>query len=329
MNLQDAQAYSPPAWLLDGQGGARPLDREALARWQPADGQVWIDLDEDSERDWTWLETKSGLAVEHREPFVRERAWPSVRVPGPGQLFLLMRVPNPDAPYGAFALLRLWIEPKRAITMCTRAFTPKQGVNDRLETGRGPAHVGALLLLVVEFMTAQLHDRVLELQAAIIDLEHVIERAQLAPEDQLHQLRLQAITLQRYANPQRALLRHLRSLDLAWLLQDYDDSWRAIVKNFGEGSRELDALVEHARDLQQSLAGRSSEQLNRRVYVLTVVSTILLPLTLITGLLGTNISTVDGNILGARHPLWFVALCVGLVLLGWGIYWGIRRRWSL
>lgn len=42
--------YSPPAWLLDGHGGAHPLDSKALARWKSADGPVWIDLD-DSEQD--------------------------------------------------------------------------------------------------------------------------------------------------------------------------------------------------------------------------------------------------------------------------------------
>ncbi|HLU66325.1 MAG TPA: hypothetical protein VKZ63_08605 [Kofleriaceae bacterium] len=27
-----------PAWLLDGRGGGRLLDSEALARWRPEDG---------------------------------------------------------------------------------------------------------------------------------------------------------------------------------------------------------------------------------------------------------------------------------------------------
>ena len=69
--------------------------------------------------------------------------------------------------------------------------------------------------------------------------------------------------------------------------------------------------------------------MNRRVYVLTIVSTILLPLTLIVSLLGGNVSTVDGNILGMRHPAWFIGLCIGLVLLAWGIYQIFRRRWPM
>jgi tellurite resistance protein TehA-like permease len=35
---------------------------------------------------------------------------------------------------------------------------------------------------------------------------------------------------------------------------------------------------------------------------------------------------VQGNILGAAHPLWFIGVCAGLVVLGWAIYALFRRR---
>ncbi|PZN27621.1 MAG: hypothetical protein DIU71_17180 [Proteobacteria bacterium] len=49
---------------------------------------------------------------------------------------------------------------------------------------------------------------------------------------------------------------------------------------------------------------------------------------LIAGLFGGNISTLAGNVLGMRHPLWFVGLCLLLALLGWGLYLFFRRWWS-
>ncbi|MGH7573666.1 MAG: CorA family divalent cation transporter [Longimicrobiales bacterium] len=56
------------------------------------------------------------------------------------------------------------------------------------------------------------------------------------------------------------------------------------------------------------------------MYILTFVSTIVLPLSLIASLFGGNVGNAGRNVLGMRHPLWFIGLCVALVLLGWGIY---------
>lgn len=69
--------------------------------------------------------------------------------------------------------------------------------------------------------------------------------------------------------------------------------------------------------------------MNRRIYTLTLVSTLVLPLSLVTSLLGVNISTVDANILSTRDLLWFVGLCFGLVILGLGIFTAFRRWWLL
>lgn len=91
----------------------------------------------------------------------------------------------------------------------------------------------------------------------------------------------------------------------------------------GGWCQEIDWLVDRVDALQNAIASRTSEQMNRRIY--TLISTIVLPLSLLAGVVGANLSIISGSILGASHPIWFVAFCLGLVLIGWGVFAFFRR----
>jgi zinc transporter len=58
---------------------------------------------------------------------------------------------------------------------------------------------------------------------------------------------------------------------------------------------DLDAARERAAVVQDELNTRISDQMNRTMYVLTVVATVLLPPSLITGLLGINVGGIPGS----------------------------------
>ena len=53
--------------------------------------------------------------------------------------------------------------------------------------------------------------------------------------------------------------------------------------------QDLDLLYERGRSLQEEIASRLGEATNRNLYVLSIVTTIFLPMTLITGLFGINV----------------------------------------
>jgi zinc transporter len=73
---------------------------------------------------------------------------------------------------------------------------------------------------------------------------------------------------------------------------------------------ELDTARERAAITQEELNARIAEQMNTRMYALSVTAAIFLPLGLLTGLLGINV----GGIPGSEHPAGFAAVC-GLLLL--------------
>ena len=87
---------------------------------------------------------------------------------------------------------------------------------------------------------------------------------------------------------------------------------------------DLDAMRERAGILRDEAMSHLSERLNRNMYVLSIVATIMLPLSLLAGLLGINV----GGIPGARWPWSFAVVCVLMGALGIVEYWLFRRlRW--
>ena len=74
-----------------------------------------------------------------------------------------------------------------------------------------------------------------------------------------------------------------------------------------------DAGRERAAVIQEELVSRLSEQMDKRMYVLSMVAAIFLPLGFFTGLLGINV----GGIPGAEYKAGFAIFClllVGLVI---------------
>ena len=85
------------------------------------------------------------------------------------------------------------------------------------------------------------------------------------------------------------------------------------------------ALVERVRLLQEELTALLNEQTNRTLFILTVVTVLALPLTIIPGLFGMNVGGIPFS--ERRGGFWIVALIVvSIVGLGAALAWTRRER---
>ncbi|PLX67735.1 MAG: hypothetical protein C0607_21190 [Azoarcus sp.] len=97
-----------------------------------------------------------------------------------------------------------------------------------------------------------------------------------------------------------------------WLHERHKAQLREISDRTMRYVEDLDAIRERAAVIQDELANRVAESMNRNMYMLAIVATIMLPLGFITGLLGVN---VDG-LPGAQDTPWaFAALSAFLLVL--------------
>ena len=74
---------------------------------------------------------------------------------------------------------------------------------------------------------------------------------------------------------------------------------------------ELDTIRDKVSLIQEELANSLSDQVNKKMYILSIISAIFLPLTFLTGLLGINI----GGIPGAQNDNAFYIFSIILVMV--------------
>ena len=87
---------------------------------------------------------------------------------------------------------------------------------------------------------------------------------------------------------------------------------------------DLDAIRERAAVTQEELQSRLAEQQNIRMYVLSIVAAIFLPLGFLTGLLGINV----GGIPGSDNPSAFVIFVLILAsLLALQVLYFRKKKW--
>ena len=137
-------------------------------------------------------------------------------------------------------------------------------------------------------------------------------------------LRRKAARIRRFLNPQReALDRRCRNAD-PWLardqVQDVQQSLDSLVRHL----EDLDLVRERAVLIQEELQNRIAEGQNSRIYVLSIVTAIFLPLTFITGLFGMNVAGLPG--LEDPNSFLYVSLLSGLLAGGLAL-WLRFKKW--
>lgn len=313
------------ALLVDGEGHGRMIGWDEVESWNPDQGFLWLHLDCKEERVVRWLEERSGIESVVRYALAADETRPRGVVSREGLLVILRTVNlNPGADPEDMVSLRVWLDAGRAITVRQRRVFALQDLRDQFLAGEGPIGPGWFLVELCDLIAARVSDVLEELEDEVDSVEEQIltgESRELR--SHIGALRRQAIALHRHLAPQRDALSRLPGERVPWL----DDLHRQHLREaadrvirFVEG---LDASRDRAAVTQEELQTRISDQMNRTMYLLSVVAAIFLPLGLLTGLLGINV----GGIPGSQSPWGFAVVCglLGLTAAFLVIYFRLRR----
>ena len=317
------------AYVLDGKGGARAVTAGEISDHDPAGGFLWVHMDGASDAGRAWVLNESRMPGLIAESLVEVETRPRCVVVGEGMQLNLRGVNlNPGADLEDMVAIRLWVDSHRAISVRRRHLMAIEDLRESLHGGHGPAGPGELVAAVAANLVRRMTPVIEELDDALDALEEeVVHTSGYDIRTRLATLRHQAIALRRYLAPQRDALARTQAEPLPWMdvrprarLRETADRVTRIVED-------LDAVRERAAVIQDEVANRIAEDMNRKMYVLTIVATILLPLSFFTGLLGVN---VDG-MPGAKDLPWaFWALCAALAAFAGAEVWLLRKlRWKL
>ncbi|MPZ09765.1 MAG: zinc transporter ZntB [Kiloniellaceae bacterium] len=312
--------------LLDGAGGAR---RESAGRDDlDTDQLIWAHLQRDSASAARWLAHERGVPPLVRQALTAEETRPRC-TPLEGGLLLILRGVNlnPEADPEDMVSIRIWTDGKRILTVWLRRLLAVGDIDAMLAEGRGPKTVGEFLTLLSERLVGRMEPVIAEIDDRIDALEdEVLEHYDPALRGRLAAVRRQAIVLRRYFAPQReALLRLATDSEAApWLEPRDRHLLREVADRITRYVEDLDAGRERAGVVHDQLANHLSDELNRGMYILSVIAAVFLPLGFLTGLLGINVAGLPG----AETPWAFAAVCAILAVLAGLELWLLRRlKW--
>lgn len=313
--------------VLDGRGGARPIGWAEGREWRPAaPGEVlWLHLCRNDPALPGWLDSL-GVPEPTAELLVGAATRPRAFREGNALVATLRGINfNPGAEPEDMVAMHLWSDGARLLTLRRLPLKSPREVLTVVDAGAGPGDAGSLITALLESMIAQMGRSIVDMNDEIDCMEEVdpdIGTAALL--DKIAMIRRNCLALKRHMAPQHDALEAVAHDAPGWF-EDHDR--REIRESIDRLRRYLDDIdisKESALVLQDDIRARAVARSGRTNFLLTVLASVFLPLTFLTGLLGINV----GGIPGAEDPraFWIVCLiCAGVFAVQMVLFW--RWKW--
>lgn len=314
------------AFILDGQGGGQAMDFDGVRAWTPENGTLWVHLNYTCEDVQDWLYNGSGVDPVIIEALTAGETRPRSLTHKGGMLVILRGVNlSPETTPDDMISIRIWIDAHRIVTLRNRHVLAVDELRQEIIEGYGPVNSGSFLVALSEHLVCRMGDVVVDLEDLVDALEdEVLTEQNYELRKKIAKIRRSAIGLRRYMAPQRDVMARLYSEVVEW----FSEMDRMRLRETGDRTtryvEDLDALRERATVTQEELDNRLAEQMNKTMYVLSIVAGIFLPLSLLTGIFGINV----GGMPGVDSPWAFRIFCVVLAVVAALQVWLFKRmKW--
>lgn len=323
-----ARAHGFQFGFAVGPAGARELpNREAAAAPAAADEQYrWLHFDSLGETTLNWLREHAGLDSQALKAAVVPRARPRMSHFGENLLVVLRAANlNEGQEREDLVSLRILISPRQIVTLCRVKVVAAETVAGQLRAGQLPREPAELLAQLVSEVASALHEFIEEISGRLDDCEvAVADPAQASDRAGIVELRRQLISLRKSLMPQRDVLERLYREPHAALGPHQRTLLREPSHRVARLVDELEAARERAAVLMEEVGMQATEELNRRIYLFTVIAGIFMPLTFLASMLGMNV----GGIPMADHPQGLLIIGAVMAVIGFSIWQLLRsNRW--
>lgn len=314
------------AYLIDGKGGGTQVDWSAIRQWKPKDGPIWVHLDFTDPVAQRWLLEESGLESIVADALIADETRPRCEVIGDNMLISLRGVnTNPGADPEDMVSIRIFCDGQRIITTRRRRLLSIRDITESLDAGTGPQNAGELIVDLAQRLIERMSQVITELDDRIDELEEeVLTGAGRELQHDLLELRREMLKLRRYLSPQRDALSQIQASKCEWLSSDDRMQIREANNKVIRYLEDLDSAKDRASVAHEAISNHLAEEMNSRMYVLSLVAALFLPLGFLTGLLGINV----GGIPLADDPQGFIEIVMILVVLVViQVFIFMRKKW--
>ena len=302
-------------YRLDGTGGGKQQESYPDMRVDSG-GFDWLHFRSDDPGSIDYMRDMS-LNPKLIEALSADETRPRMQLLEDGVLINLRGVnTNPGADPEDMVAIRVWFNGRVILTgrKRERKLLSIEDLRQHIENGTGPSRPGQFVAMLVEKLANRISDVVdiiddkltrveTELDEAKNNVRHILQ--------ELSGIRKQTATIRRYLAPQReALIELFRNGK--HLTEDDCHRIRYQTDRITHYVEDLDLARERALVLNGELQNKIAEQQNARTYLLSIVATIFLPLSFLTGVFGMNVAGLPG----VENPDAFRMLTIGMILLG-------------
>ena len=185
----------------------------------------------------------------------------------------------------------------------------------RLQKGQlQPSSIADIYTYLLDLREEVLHDHANQLLNKMDRLEEIIIRGGTLPEHEtLGRIRIQCNRMRRYFSPELSAIRHLSRVSPAWLGEENRVEVVELSEKLTVFVEELNHLYERAKVLQDEQTAHIAEFNAKNLHVLSVLTAIFLPMTLITGIMGMNMEDLPG-LKGSFSEVTILMLGAGLLM---------------
>lgn len=281
-------------------------------------GFTWIHLKIADSRIHDWLAHAHDIPEAARAFLAGHDSRPRLHITDDGVYGLLVDLKmDTDGQDDEKGVLHFFLDGARLITVRARALRATDKLRRLIEEG---ADYDCTLDLLAGLLQC-LHEGFLEKLEALTDEVDDIEASVLSDRQEADRSALSAVRRQlaefrRYINPERNILGRLCTLGHAWADSNAQDHLAQVIDALHGLAGTIDALYERAKLLQEEIASQMAEQMNRNLMVLSVLTALLMPGTLLSGIFGMNMADVPG--LQSPGAFWWVLslmVALGLAML--------------
>ena len=311
-------------YRFDGKGKGELLTSEIEQNSTPSTGFGWLHFDLNNSSTIDWLNQHSQIDPVIAEAMVAEETRPRCVISDKGILLILRGVNlNPGQSADDMISIRLWVEERRVISVRRRKLTSVQNLRDQIQRNQAPKSTPELVVDLTNHLTWHIGETIERYEEQLSDLEDkMLNESDDSIRQDLQTIRRQLITLQRYLSPQKEAINRLMTEKIDWLETSQKQQLREINDRLVRHLEDLAAMRERSVVVQQELSNHLAEKANTRVYLLSIITAIFLPLSFVTGLLGINV----GGLPGMENPEAFWNVLWLLVISG--VLQVIIMRWK-
>lgn len=208
--------------------------------------------------------------------------------------------------------VRLFATRNLLITCQKKKLVSIQDLISEIEQGNPPSSTGDFIVRLNERLVVNMSETMENIEEQAIAMEErVIEDTQNDYKPDLHHLFRQIIQLKRFLIPQRDALNKLQLDKTRWMTFKQQIRLREVGDHLMRYLEVLDASRELATVSMGTLTQRQNEQINKRMYLLSIIAALFLPLSFFTGLFGVNLAGIPM----AKSSFAFTAFVFVLLLI--------------